>query len=272
MIPGELLGKYRVLGALGAGGMGGVYLGEDAESRERVAIKAMHRDRCTPDMLNRFVREAETIRRLQHPNIVRYVASGVKGRVYYLVLEKVEGKTLEETLASAGGPLAISHAVQVALTLLSALGYAHRSGVIHRDVKPRNVMVQADGSVKLLDFGIAVADDALVATGVGSVLGSFCYASPEQNQGQEVDERTDLYSTGLLLWEMLTGERALKGENLLAVTSVQVTMGIPPPSSRNRAVPRALDVICGRLLEKNRTERFTHAEEAIEALQAFEGL
>lgn len=269
MEPGARLGRFVVDEDLGHGGMGGVYRGRDTQSGAVVAIKTLDANMVPEKMVPRFVREAESYRKLEHPNIVAYLGSGVEGgRIYYIVLEHLRGQTLEEVIQGAAGPLPLARCLDIAEALLGALQHAHGRGIVHRDVKPQNIMVTDEGVTKLLDFGIAAADDRLVQTAIGSVLGSFCYSSPEQNQGQEIDERTDLYSAGLVFWELLTGRRAFQADNLLAVTACQVTEGVAPPSSVNPQVPAQVDVLAGGLLETNRSERPADAGEALESLRS----
>lgn len=265
---GDKLGKFTVLEDLGHGGMGGVFGGVD-ETGNKIAVKTLD-TRYLPDptFVPRFVREAEAYRKMSHPNIVRYVGSGVQEGLYYIVLERCAGTTLEAVLKDQRGPLPLARALGLAIQLFQALEHAHGLKIIHRDIKPKNVMIDTEDRLKLIDFGIAAADDNLLQTGVGAILGSYAYASPEQNQGQQVDERTDLYSAGLIVWEMLTGQQALKDKTLLDVTRTQMTRGVPPPSAWNKKLPAAVDPILAKLLAKNRTERFATATEARQAIES----
>lgn len=266
---GAKLGRFVIQEDLGHGGMGGVFVGLDEETGASVAIKTLH-PRFSQDaqMVPRFIREAEAYRRMSHPNIIRYVASGIQGGTYFIVVEHVRGRNLDAVLRKVAGPLGVRRSVLVMRDLLSAIAHAHSMNVIHRDIKPKNIMISSQGEVKLVDFGVAAADDALVETSVGAIIGSFRYAAPEQNQGQEVDERSDLYSLGLVFWEMLTGETALAGNSLIEVTTSQLIQGVDPPSAVNPEVPHALDVIAGRLLEKKREDRYETADEAFAAVDA----
>jgi serine/threonine-protein kinase len=266
-LAGRQFGPYRVLEPLGSGGMGSIWRGERSEDSSPVAVKVLLPHVAKEGrLLPRFIREAEAYRKLDHPNIVRYIGSGCQEGTYFLVLEFVEGDTLESLQKRMDGPLGVRRAVLVARDLLEALVHAHGQKIIHRDIKPHNIMISRHGEVKLLDFGAAATEDRLVETGAGTVLGSFLYAAPEQNQGQQADERSDLYALGLVLWEMLTGERALKGESLMAITSNQISEGIPPPSSMVLGVPSVLDVLCRQLLRARRTDRLETAEEALTML------
>jgi serine/threonine-protein kinase len=271
---GDKLGRFIIQEDLGYGGMGGVFIGEDEQTGEAVAVKTLHaRFSVDQAMVARFVREAEAYRKMNHPNVVRYLSSGLQDGIYFIVVEYVKGMSLEDIMEKVGGPLGVKRSTLVAADLLSALEHAHARNLIHRDIKPKNIMLSSKGEVKLLDFGVAAADDQLVKTRVGSILGSFRYSSPEQNQGQKVDERSDLYSLGLVYWEMLTGRRALLGESLLKVTTAQLMEGVPPPSSLNPEVPVVLDSLCGALLTKSSLDRCPSASHALDVLRPFlEGL
>ena len=268
MRKGDQLGSFTVLDDLGAGGMNEVYLARDVESGETVALKVLQASHVTdPNVVPRFVREAETYRKLRHPNIVRYVGSGVRDQVYFIAIEHVEGLSLASLLERSGA-LGVKRAMQIGGDLLRALRHAHEHGIIHRDLKPANVMISRSGEVKLVDFGVARAEDALLETRSGDLLGSYQYSSPEQNEGRSVDVRSDLYAFGLILWETLTGKRCLDAP-LLEVRRRQKAEEIRSPSSLTAEVPPALDMICRRLLRYRPDERFPTAREALEELQEF---
>jgi serine/threonine-protein kinase len=272
MKQGDRFGRFEILDDLGAGGMGEVYRARDTDDNEFVALKLLHSQRVTnPAVVARFVREAEIYRRLRHPNIVSYVGSGVQDGVYFLAVELVKGTTLDGLIEKAGGPLDLKNATIVAIDILEALAYTHRHEVVHRDLKPGNVMVSRKGEVKLLDFGVAAADDALVETRCGDLLGSYLWSAPEQNKGLPVDHRADLYSFGLLLYYLVTGKPAFKG-TLIEVRKRQDAEEFHSPSSRNKKLPPALDSICRHLMRAALKDRVQSAEEALEELRDFQDM
>ena len=198
-------GRYRLERKLGGGGMADVWLAEDQELGRKVAIKMLH-DRYANDtqFVERFRREATHAAGLSHPNVVSIFDRGEAGGSYFIVMEYVDGRTLKELIVTRGPcpvPVAISYVRQV----LAALRYAHRNGIVHRDIKPHNVLVDHEGRVKVADFGIARAGSSQM-TEAGSIIGTAQYLSPEQARGAPVDESSDLYSTGILLFELLTGK------------------------------------------------------------------
>lgn len=264
---GEQFGSFTVLEDLGAGGMSEVFLARNEDSGEMVALKVLHASYATDvNSVPRFVREAETYRRLKHPNIVGYVGSGVRGSTYFIAMERVEGQSLDTLLGASAGPLSVRHALTIGLDLLRALDHAHGHGVIHRDLKPQNVMISSEGMVKLLDFGVARADDELLQTMGGDLLGSFQYSSPEQNRGEPVDPRSDLYSFGIIFWEMLTGQRVFPS-GLLEVKRIQEAEDFRSPSSLAPEVPPMLDSVCRRLLRCRPEDRYQSAHEVLEELE-----
>ena len=269
MKAGDRLHTFQILEDLGHGGMGGVYIGFDAASKKLVAIKTLFSEFSKDEAyVRRFQREAEVYRRLDHPNIVGFVDAGFESGVYFIAMEHIKGKPLDSILQDVGR-LAVEQAVKIMGHLLDAIGHAHDQDIVHRDLKPQNIMISEDGVVKVLDFGIAAMDDNLVKTVTGSILGTFYYSSPEQNQGKKVDERSDLYSLGLVFWELLTGQRALHGATLLEVTAVQMRTGVPAPSTLVPDLPQGIDRICEKLLAKNPNDRYAHAKDVIADLQAF---
>src|ERR1044071_7509988 len=211
-------GRYRIARKLGSGGMADVYLAEDQELGRRVAIKMLHARYANDEQfVERFRREATHAAGLSHPNIVSIYDRGVAGGSYYIVMEYIEGRTLKELIVTRGPcpvPVAISYTRQV----LAALRYAHKNGIIHRDIKPHNVIVDREGRVKVADFGIARAGTSEM-TEAGSIVGTAQYLSPEQARGAPVDESSDLYSTGIVLYELLTGKVPFTGE-----TPVEIAM------------------------------------------------
>lgn len=269
MKPGDRLHTFQILEDLGHGGMGGVYIGFDAASKQLVAIKTLFSEFSKDEAyVRRFQREAEVYRKLDHPNIVGFVDAGFENGVYFIAMEHIKGKPLDAIIQDVGR-LSVEQSVKIMGHLLDAIGHAHDQGIVHRDLKPQNIMISEEGVVKLLDFGIAAMDDNLVKTVTGSILGTFYYSSPEQNQGKKVDERSDLYSLGLVFWEMLTGQRALHGATLLEVTAVQMRTGVPAPSTIVSDIPPGIDRLCDRILKKNPNDRYEQAKDVIQDLQAF---
>src|ERR671918_623581 len=205
-------GRYRIVRRIGAGGMANVYLAEDQELGRRVAIKILN-DRHANDeqFIERFRREAKNAAALSHPNIVSIYDRGNAEDTYYIAMEFLDGRTLKELIVSRGAA-PINVAIEYARQILSALRFAHRHGIFHRDIKPHNVMVDREGRLKVTDFGIARAG-ASQMTEVGSIIGTAQYLSPEQARGSPVDQTSDLYSLGIVLYELLTGSVPFSGDS-----------------------------------------------------------
>ncbi|HEX3424876.1 MAG TPA: protein kinase [Acidimicrobiales bacterium] len=235
-------GRYRIQRHLATGGMAEVYLAHDQLLDRPVAVKVLFPELARdPTFVERFRREAQAAARLNHPNIVSVYDFGQDGAAFYIVMEYVEGRPLS-AIIRAEAPMAPERAAAIAAEVAAGLEAAHREGIIHRDVKPANVLVTDDGMVKVADFGIARATDARMdLTMPGMVIGTATYLSPEQAQGAAVDQRSDVYSLGLVLYEMLTGQAPFRGDNLNAVAYKQLNEVPPPPSSINPAVSPALD-------------------------------
>jgi serine/threonine-protein kinase len=267
---GSRLGPYEVERLLGSGGMGQVYRGRDPRLGRAVAIKVLSPDLAgDPEALARFRREARAVAALSHPNILAIHDLGDhEGRVF-AVMELLEGETLRQAIAA--GPLPLSRAAGIATAIADGLAAAHSRGIVHRDVKPENVFLTASGGVKLLDFGLArplaaapaenaSADRTLDATVPGVILGTVHYMSPEQARGEAVDERSDLFSLGCVLYEMLTGDRAFPGDTT-PETLAAILRDEPAELSRPDRVPPAAARILRRMLEKSRAARFQSASD-----------
>ena len=264
---GTRLGAYEILGPLGAGGMGEVYRAKDLRLGRQVAIKVLPSEvASSPDRLARFEREARTVAGLNHPNIVTlYSVEDVDG-VRFLTMELVEGQTLTSWIAPGGLPL--PKLLELTIPLTDALVTAHESGVVHRDLKPGNVMVTREGRVKVLDFGLAKMtgpdpsagrSEMFTATGDRHVEGTVPYMAPEQLRGEGVDARSDLFSLGIILHELATGRRPFQGQSVVEVSSA-ILRDPPEPLSRARAdLPTDLERIVGRCLEKNPRDRVQSA-------------
>jgi serine/threonine-protein kinase len=258
-------GRYRVLHRLGTGGMADVWLAEDTHLQRRVALKVLHK-RFAQDreFVERFRREAESAARLQHPHIVSVYDRGEVEGTYYIAMQYIEGPTLKQLIESGLTP---EQAVSLVRQVLEAARFAHRGGVVHRDLKPQNVIVDGEGKAVVTDFGIARAGVSEI-TQTGSVMGTPHYLSPEQAQGFEVTAVSDLYSIGVLLYEALTGRVPFEGESAVAVAMKQVSETPQRPSSINPAVSPALDAVVMRALEKEPGNRFQSADAFIAALDA----
>ena len=266
----RLVGARYELGELiGYGGMAEVHRGHDVRLGREVAVKVLRSDLARdPAFQNRFRREAQAAAGLNHPSIVAVYDTGEDGDPSglddtpspYIVMEYVEGRTLREVLKSEG-QLPARRAMEITAEVCNALDFSHRSGIVHRDVKPGNVMITSSGAVKVMDFGIAraLADNAATVTATSAVIGTAQYLSPEQARGESVDARSDVYSTGCLLYELLTGHPPFTGDSPVAVAYQHVRENPRIPSSENPAVPKALDSIVMKALAKNPLNRYQTA-------------
>jgi eukaryotic-like serine/threonine-protein kinase len=276
-----LANRYELGGIIGRGGMAEVHIGYDRRLGRTVAIKVLRSDLARdPSFINRFRREAQAAASLNHPAIVAVYdtgeeagveATGNQAHVPFIVMEYVEGHTVRDVLRD-GQPLPLEEALDITVGVLSALAYSHQAGIVHRDIKPANVMLTTTGAVKVMDFGIAraVADSAATMTQTQAVIGTAQYLSPEQARGEQVDARTDLYSAGCLLFELLTGRPPFMADSMVAVAYQHVREQPPLPSSLNGVVPDALDRIVNKALTKDRDARYQTSAEFradLEALQ-----
>ena len=253
-------GRYRVIRRLGSGGMANVYLAEDEELGRRVAIKVLDEKHANDEQfVERFRREAKNAASLSHPNIVSIYDRGEAEGTYYIAMEYIEGRTLKELIVSRG-PLPVERAVSYARQILGAVRFAHRKGIVHRDIKPHNVLVDTDGRLKVTDFGIARAG-ASQMTEAGSIIGTAQYLSPEQARGAPVDQRSDLYSVGIVLHEMLTGSVPFTGDTPVEIAMKHISAVPEPPSVARPDLPDDLDLVVLRALAKDPRERFQTAEE-----------
>nr|WP_217485268.1 Stk1 family PASTA domain-containing Ser/Thr kinase [Plantibacter sp. MCCC 1A11337] len=271
-----LAGRYVVGDLIGRGGMSNVFRGVDTKLGRTVAIKVLKSTLATdPAFRSRFRQEAQAASRMAHPTIVRVYDAGeervkdVSGHDLiepFIVMEYVEGRMLKDLIAE--GPVESEEAVRIAHSILTALEYSHRAGVVHRDIKPGNVMITTAGDVKVTDFGIAraVSDSSTTVAQTTAILGTAAYFSPEQAKGETVDARTDLYSTGVVLFEMLTGKAPFRGDTAVAVAYQHVSERPVKPSSINPKVSPALDQVVLRALAKDRFERYQSAVEFREDL------
>jgi len=258
-------GRYAVLQRIGSGGMADVWLADDTHLQRRVALKVLHaRFAQDREFVERFRREAEAAASLQHPNIVAVFDRGEIDGTYYIAMQYLEGRSLKQAI-DAG--LAPEQAAALIRQVLEGARFAHRHGVAHRDLKPQNVIVDAEGKATVTDFGIARAGVSEI-TQAGSVMGTPHYLSPEQAQGFEVTAVSDLYSIGVMLYEALTGRVPFEGDSAVAVAMKQVSQAPQRPSSINPQVSPALDAVVMRALEKEPGQRFQNADAFIAAIDA----
>ncbi|HEV7162251.1 MAG TPA: Stk1 family PASTA domain-containing Ser/Thr kinase [Solirubrobacteraceae bacterium] len=259
-------GRYRVISRLGSGGMADVYLAQDQLLGREVAVKVLHHHFAEDhEFVERFRREASSAAALSHPNIVGIFDRGEWNGTYYIAMEYVAGRSLK-AIVREQGPLDPASAIELVIQILRAARFAHRRGVIHRDLKPHNVIVDEEGRARVTDFGIARAGASDI-TLTGSIMGTAQYLSPEQAQGHNVSGASDLYSVGVILYELLTGVVPFEGETAVAIAFKQVSATPRPPSELNPAVPPSLDAVVLRALAKEPGERYADADELIAALQ-----
>jgi beta-lactam-binding protein with PASTA domain/tRNA A-37 threonylcarbamoyl transferase component Bud32 len=253
-------GRYRIVRKLGTGGMANVYLAEDEVLGRRVAIKILN-DRHAGDdqFVERFRREAKNAASLSHPNIVSIYDRGEAEGTYYIAMEYLDGRSLKELIV-ARGPAPVNVAIDYARQILAAIRFAHRHGIVHRDIKPHNVLVDAEGRLKVTDFGIARAGTSQM-TEAGSIIGTAQYLSPEQAKGAPVDQTSDLYSVGVVLYELLTGVVPFSGDTPVEIAMKHLSTTPEPPSAKRSEIPRDLDKIVMRALAKDPADRYQSAEE-----------
>src|SRR6187551_3682258 len=246
-------GRYRIIRKLGTGGMADVYLAEDQELGRPVAIKILNDRHAADDsFIERFRREAKNAAALSHPNIVSIYDRGEAEGTYYIAMEFLDGRSLKELIVGRG-PAPVTVSVEYARQILSALRFAHRHGIVHRDIKPHNVLVDGEGRVKVTDFGIARAGTSQM-TETGSIVGTAQYLSPEQARGGEVDPRSDLYSLGIVLYELLTGKTPFEGDTPVEIAMKHLSNAPKPPSKLRPDIPPELDMVVLRALAQSADE------------------
>ena len=263
----KLAGRYALEEEVASGGMGALWRARDEVLGRTVAVKILH-DRLArdPDLLERFRHEAVAAARLSHPNVVRVFDTGVDEGICFIVMELVEGQTFEDILRDRG-PLPPEEAAAIVRGVLLGLAHAHREGVVHRDVKPANVLVDRSGLVKVTDFGIAKAaftEEDLTTT--GSLLGTARYLAPEQVSGDPIDGRSDIYSAGVVLYEALTGRPPFEADSHIATATMRMAKDPAPPRAIRPGIPRPLDALVMRAMARNPDERFQTAEEMASAI------
>jgi serine/threonine-protein kinase len=254
-------GRYQIVARIASGGMGEVYRAHDAVLDRDVALKILHTTLASDDaFIDRFRREARSAGLLGHPNIVAVHDWGETGDTYFMVMEFVHGPNLRSLLLR-NGPLQSAHAVEVTAQVLAALEHAHRKGIIHRDVKPENILLTTDGVAKVADFGLARAlAESRVTSAPGTVTGTVQYLAPEQIEGEPADARTDLYATGIVLYELLVGRVPFTGETSVAIAYKHLQDRVPPPSLANPMVPPSVDRTVLAATEPDRNRRTADAD------------
>ncbi len=267
MIGTVLSGRYRLDSKLGSGGMSTVYLAIDETLDRPVAIKLLHAEISDqPDQLERFRREARSAARLSHPNLVGVIDAGEDGGRPYIVFEYVRGETLKRRIAEDGG-LQVDEAVAYAIEIGRGLAAAHSRKLVHRDVKPQNVLIDPEGRAKVTDFGIARSLEAHGLTATGRVLGTTDYVSPEQAMGEDVDERSDVYSLGIVLYEMLTGDVPFHAETQVGVAMKHVHEPMPDVFERRPDVSAAVAAVVDRATTKDPADRYGSVAQMVEDLE-----
>jgi serine/threonine protein kinase/DNA-binding CsgD family transcriptional regulator len=265
--PPRLKDRYRLVERLGEGSMGIVYRAHDETLDRHVAIKFLLPERIgSGEASARFLREARAVARLSHPNIMTLYDVGREGEWHYLVLEHIPGQDLHALMVESGGPLPVREALHAIRGALEALAYAHAQGIVHRDVKPENIMVTPDGQVKVTDFGLALARGDVRLTREGIIVGTVLYLAPEVVAGRPADGRADLYAVGAVLYELLTGRPPFASDDPAAIFSQILNAPVTPPRAFDLSIPAEVERVILKLLAKDPAERCASAEEALAAL------
>jgi tRNA A-37 threonylcarbamoyl transferase component Bud32 len=267
---GELIGgRYEIEELVGSGGMSSVYRARDSVLERRVALKVLHEHfSADPEYVERFRREARAIARLNHPNIVTVIDRGEFGKRQFIVFEHIPGENLKEVVEREG-QLPVAQALALTHQIARGLAFAHQHGVVHRDVKPQNVLLDESGTAKVTDFGIARSlDPGQELTQTGTLLGTSDYIAPEQASGQPVDARSDQYSLGVLLYELLTGEVPYPADSFMAVAMRHLRDPVPSVRDRRPDVPDRVDEIVARAMAKRPENRFPSTEAMMAAIEA----
>jgi eukaryotic-like serine/threonine-protein kinase len=267
-VVGELIaGRYELEKLVGSGGMSNVFRAHDRLLERTVAIKILHEQYTRDDdYVERFRREARAAARLAHPNIVTVIDRGEQDGRQFIVFEYIDGQNLKEL--TRDGPLEVQEAIGLTLQVARALSFAHDRGLVHRDVKPQNVLLNEDGQAKVTDFGIARSLDVQGVTQTGTVLGTSDYIAPEQARGQKVDPKTDIYSLGAVLYELLVGEVPFSGDNFVAVAMRHVNEPVPSVLEARPDCPARLDLAIQRAMAKDPDDRFESMDDFIAELEA----
>ena len=253
--------RYEIIKSIGEGGMANVYLAYDTILDRRVAVKVLRGDLSNDEkFVRRFQREALSASSLTHPNIVEMYDVGEDNGIYYIIMEYIEGKTLKQLIKKRGA-LTLSEAIDIMLQITDGISEAHNSYIIHRDLKPQNIMIKEDGTVKITDFGIAMALNSTQLTQTNSVMGSVHYLPPEQASGKGSTIRSDIYSMGILFYEILTGTLPFKGENAVEIALKQMRDEIPSVRKKNPSIPQSVENVIIRATAKNPKNRYSDSKE-----------
>ena len=263
MIGKVLGGRYEIIEKIGGGGMALVYKAKCRLLNRYVAIKIL-RDEFTGDeeFINRFRKESQAAASLSHPNIVGIYDVGAEENIYYIVMEYIKGKTLKELIREKG-KLSSEEMINYSIQIAEALEHAHQNHIVHRDIKPHNIMVTDDGRIKVTDFGIARAASSSTVTNTNNVIGSVHYFSPEQARGGFIDEKSDLYSLGIVMYEMITGKVPFEGESPISVALKHIQEEIVPPTEIDSTVPKNIEYVIMKCVRKNQSERYQSATELL---------
>jgi eukaryotic-like serine/threonine-protein kinase len=266
MIGKVFAGRYELLEKIAEGGMARVYRGRDQLLKRTVAVKVL-KDQMSGDaaFIRRFEREAQSAAALSHPHIVSIYDVGVEDDTYYMVMEYVDGNNLKEYIREKG-PLPFNEAIRITRQIGQALEQAHAAGVVHRDIKPQNILFSKNGNIKVTDFGIAIGGDGVTVTVGDEIIGSVQYISPEQARGGMAGKQSDLYSLGIVLYEMVTGQVPFSGESPVAVVMKHIQEQIVPPRHKVEGIPESLEEVILRAVEKDTAKRYSSAAELLEDL------
>lgn len=268
MVGAQFAERYDIVGPLGSGGMAEVFLARDVRLDRKVALKLLHPAfACDPEFVERFRREAGAAARLSHPHAVHIYDCGYADGRHFIAMEYVEGHSLKDVIR-AEAPLPPLRVIALAREVLSALDHAHQAGIVHRDVKPQNIIIDRTGRAKVADFGIARATGDGQMTETGAILGTALYLSPEQATGEPVTPASDLYSVGVMMYEMATGRPPFNGDNAIALGMMHVHRTPPPPRGLVPGLPEGLEAVILKALSKSPSDRYASAAEFIDALDA----
>jgi len=267
MQPGDRIGHYELIEELGHGGMGTVFRAKDLNSSREIALKVLPPElSLNPALLQRFRREVMTLRQLRHPGIVRVLDVGADGRTNYFAMQYISGGGLDKLLEEQGGRLPIEQALDIIIQVAEALDYAHGKNIVHRDIKPSNILLTEGGHPKLTDFGIAKVVEATRMTVTGGIVGTVDYMAPEQAEGRAIGPRTDIYSLGVVLYQMITGRLPFKGETPSEVIQKHRFSLVEPPINLNPDMPENLSLVIEDMLQKDQSQRIPSTRALIKIL------